>query len=292
MRIPWYYCVLICLLSVGVTYWLGARHYDFVTPPQNIPTYSKEPLVEVERDENSQAEEEIKPDEQETVGVNQEKKIELDAYTERLGIGADAFVELAESFIQSNKQLESLVAWERVLDSSEPTAEQVKKAFEILKLHKVIAPPEKLPPSAVVKLHASVPADMHEKMKKILNVSAALMKEGSAYHIDVIPEVSIIMVKKGKKRPPVSVWMSAKNETARGTFRTRHANELGLSEKVNRTIFNIVGPYLEEHSKLKPLQKMHPEISAQDTLSYLITRHSWSEFGRLLNVELTDVPEE
>jgi len=194
----------------------------------------------------------------------------------------ESYVKLAEDLVAKQKPEHSLVAWERVLDSAQASPETIKEAFEILKLHKPVIRNEDSGIAISISLHASVPADLLERMEKLLRRTALIIELGSGYSLSVTPEVSVVAVRKGKPRPPVSVWFSGKNESTRGSLHTKSAKDLGLDDKVNTTIFNIVGPFIDEYSELTPVQDIHNEINVEEALAYLITRHSWRQFGLLL----------
>ena len=296
MRIPWYICVSVALLAFGITYWMGARGYDFVTPP-NLPQGATEmPIAQSPLTDNTSSEPSLEEPEQragsvaepaadqtpEPEEVEQVVESHPSDYLDHPDKSTAAYVALAEKLIQEKKEQHSLVAWERVLDSSQPSPEVVKQAFEILKLHKPVLKSESAGIAISLTLHASVPADLYERAEKMLRRAAQIIEIGAAYSISVIPEISVVTVAKGKPRPAFSVWLSGKHETPRGSFHTTSATQLGLDEKVNIAIFNIVSSYLEENSTLTPLVKPHNEINAEEALAYLITRHSWRQIGLLL----------
>ncbi len=289
------------MLAFGLTYWIGARGYDFITPPDAYATADVEavlasspsdaggeattepPVDEVASEPEPEPSLEPEP---EVVGSHPSDYLDLQAE------GVDAYIALAEKLVAEQKSEHSLVAWERVLDSAKADATQVKRAYDILKLHKANSPDNATGIAITVNLHASVPADLFEKMEKVLQHTATLIEMGSGYSLRVTPEVSVVAVKKGRPRPSVSIWLSGKSESPRGSFRTKHSKVLGLDEKVNTVIFNIVGPFLEQHTKLTPISEMHNEVNAQETLQYLITRHSWRQFGLLLYQDLEESAEE
>ena len=275
---------------------MGAKEYDFVTPP-NLGLRASNTLAE----QNSSVD--TPPSEFTQVELGEREKIIEESevaplpepeeiqeiveshpsdYLDLIDKSTAAYVALAEKLIQEEKAEHSLVAWERVLDSSEPSPEVVKQAFEILKLHKPVLKSESAGIAISLTLHASVPADLYEKAEKMLRRAAQIIEIGAGYSISVSPEISVVVVGKGKPRPAFSIWLSGKHETPRGSFRTTSESELGLDEKVNVVIFNIVSSYLEEHSSLSPLINLHNEINAEETLAYLITRHSWRHLGLLL----------
>lgn len=296
MRIPWYICGFVGLLAFGLTYWLGCKDYDFVTPPKNIERFTAGPVV-AEPEPEPTGDGDAQPslaDSNDTEGsssdeaeVNQQEPEQVveshpSDYLDFEGRSTEAYVALAEKLISERKSEHSLVAWERVLDSSQPSEEVVKRAFDILKLHKPVLKTESSGIAISITLHASTPADLYEKTEKMVRRAAQIIEMGSAYKIAVTPEVSVVAVAKGKPRPAFSVWLSGKHETPRSSFHTSSANEMGLDGKFNVAIFYIVSAYLEERSSLTPIVNLHNEINAEEALAYLITRHSWRQFGLLL----------
>ena len=308
MRVPGYICVIVCVLAFGLTYWLGSSKYDFVTPPEGYENVERERVIGpkelgggVDESDNSGDGEVDNGGSGELVDVENGGEVEGDGegeseevadshpsdYLDKKEGGAAGYVALAEKLVADQLAEHSLVAWERVLDSAEPDEKQVKRAYEILKLHKVMTKEEASGIAISIKLHASVPGDLYEKMDKLLAKSAAMIEFGSGYSLSVTHEVSVLTVKRGAPRPAVSLWFSGKNESPRAHFRTKSSRELGLDEKVNGLLFNIVSPYLRQHTELQPLQEMHNEVNAQETLQFLITRHSWRQFGLLLYQDLS-----
>jgi len=253
MRVPWYYCVLICVVGFGITYWLGSRGYDFMTPPAGIAdeTEIQSDVKKVEEKGAESGEETIpavvtadavieSPVEHEEADSDlvEEVPSHPSDYLDITG-GADAFVSKAEELIVKQMQQHSLVAWERVLDSATPTADQVKRAYTILKLHKEVNRHEVTGIAVDVKLRASVPADLYDKMERILAHSATVIERGSGYLVSVSTEVSVVTVTKGKPRPAVTVWFSGKYDTPRASFRTKSAGELGLDKKMHTHLLPI-----------------------------------------------------
>ena len=295
MKIPGYICVLACCLAFGLTYWLGSRSQDFITPPEGYEDKTVEDLVKSLPQPKPKPKKappvEVKPQpkpepEDEQVPVELAQDAHPSDFIDQKEGGAEGYIALAEKLVQQDKQEHSLVAWERVLDSAEPNQEQVKRAFDLLKMHKVISREEVNGIAISIKLHASVPGDLIAKMEKILSATAAVIEAGAGYSVNVATEVSVVAVGKGRPRPPVTIWFSGKNESPRASFRTKSSRELGLDAKVNGFVFNIVSPFLREHSTLTPLEESHNEVNASDTLQFLITRHSWRQFGLLLYQDL------
>ena len=277
------------MLAFGATYWWGASHYDFVTPPEKFERRAAvlvEPVAPLpERQEVDIAESQNMTEETQQDQQAPEPELEESHpsdYIDQKGIGADGYIALAEKLIAGQQSDRSLVAWERVLDSAQPTQGQVKRAFEVLKLHKVATREEAKGIAIVITLHASVPGDLHAKMSKVLERSAALIEAGSGYGLQVNHEVSVLAVAKGKPRPAVSLWFSGRRESPRAHFLSKGSKELGLNEKVNGLLFNIVSPFLRQHTDLSPVIDLHNEVSAEDGLQFLLTRHCWRQFGMQL----------
>lgn len=299
MRVPWYICLIVSVVAFGVTYWLGVSKYDFVTPPEGYIAPSEELVVTEREPQDEKDDEKVISQTEDSIVIVEDAPIpetipivedsHPSDYLDQKEEGVLGYIALAETLIAQQYPDHSLVAWERVLDSAEPNSEQVKRAYDILKLHKVISKDEVTGVAISITLHASVPADLYDKMEKILANSAALIELGAGYAVSVSHEVSITAVKKGSQRPAVSVWFSGKNESPRAHFRTKSSKELGMEEKVNSQIFNIVTPFIRHHTDLTPLVDFHNEVNAQETLQFLITRHSWRQFALLLYKDLGEI---
>jgi hypothetical protein len=304
VKIPISLCILISGGAFGISYWLGIRNYDFVTPPAGYNNIDPELFLEIP--EKNQGLDKVPSDPDKVpvtttsvppvtkpaeVAVTIEDAVgsQISDYVDQKNLGSEGYIELAEKLAADKKPEHSLVAWERVLDSSKPSVEQIKRAFDILKVQKPVLPCDKENSVALsITVHCSVPVDMKERATQMINRLISIIHLGSGHSLNVDPDISTIPISVGKPRPPVTVWFSGKVESPRASFRTSSAKDLGLDSKLDEVIFNIVGPYLEENSDLTPFTDIPSEINAEECLAYLITRHSWRTFGILLYTEAED----
>jgi len=302
VRIPWYIVVLSCLIATGLTLWLGVRKYDFSTPPtaaelaeldadarkryglpeKASPPPVTPPLVDKQPNKPTTGPDPVEPT----------KKLALPDTSIRPGLDslrdsartADDFALLAQQLEQAKAPEYALLAWERMLDQTDPSPELVQKALGHIQQLRPPLPPWNLDPRSDIplKLCASVPSDLQQKMTAILTVAAEDIEEASGFTLKVTPSVSVVAIKDGKPRPSVSIWLQGKRETPRLSFKTRSAIEPSIDVRTQSSIFSLVVSQIDK-TDLTCIQELPTDTPPLSTLRYLITRLSWKTVGEMLN---------
>lgn len=303
MRISWYYCSLLCLAALTLTFWLGAKDYDFVNPPDEKVSgieakmtslsspFKKEAsakqMIKEEKTKNTawyessaqtdETNKETKP----PLAKEAEFTTSLNAFRELRNMGAAHYVKMARELYAQGQGGQSVLAWERVLDSSSPNEEQAVLALQQLKAHKILSRPVHLEERIELKLNLIVPDDLWGNAEAAAISTASLIEQGSGYRLKIIPEVSAMMKKrKSSKAPSITAWFSAKSESSQAIFKLKKG--VNLEEELQKRIFSVVSTSLYDSTEVSVLPQLPSIASEKDTLLYFVTRLAWLKMAEPL----------
>lgn len=312
MRIPILLVIPLSIAAIALAWWTGTRDDDFITPP------SEQTLTQIrQRVENSLA----RPPERDAPATSNpqrgdgQKIVEapppeppkpaidpgnlaeapkLDTYADQAFKGGEYLVELASFLETEGHVLRANLAWERILDSIQPTAEQARAATHAMKrLRPRIAPWNDDPAAAkTIIIQAGTGKNAAKKLKPILDQAAKDIEKASS---GILKVKTNITVGKGQtfndKAPPIALWFSggAKDAPATEALTFTAEEKLDLNAVTNQTLYNILRAYFSR-STLTPPAPAPANEPFQESLEKRITRLTWDRLGSTLNPEPTANP--
>jgi hypothetical protein len=152
-RVPIPVVIVLSLAALGLTWWQGTRHMDFLTPPSETVlarTRARAAVVQHEKSRLFSIGRELKEKAAIESPIRAAPAIDpgdpaspapLNAYAEHAAEGPSAYITLAVHLEEQGGNARALLAWERVIDSCRPDDPQRQAAMSgIQRLRPVVAP--------------------------------------------------------------------------------------------------------------------------------------------------------
>lgn len=297
MRVSLPICFASSLLVVGLTWWLGIRSKDFMSPPSE---------AELEKVRLSAAQinptalglgDALSPHGQQNrdskpipviLPHHVNRAPALDDYLDEAKHGADYLAELAD-LLKKDHPERSLICWERVIDSCKAGENQASRAAAMVARLKKSTPMWNPDASTGIPIliQAGTGPSAAAIIQPVLDEIADQLESFSGGIIRVQTKVSVgseDMVEAGQS--PVALWISGPEESSGSTdvvsFFIPIDGVAGMEERMMREIYRIVRHHLSKHSTLNPPPKLEPDSSAPRHLEARITRFGWQKFAQSL----------
>ena len=318
MRVPLSLSILLAIGVPIVVWWLGARHMDFLTPPSEAhlaavrqKTAASLPPAQIQP---PPAAPQVPPTPPALPGP--EKKPEpaveigdlnpnpgLNTYADLAAKGTRHLIELASLLETAGELPRTLLAWERVLDSTTPDPAQASAAIAAIQRLRPIQPVVKGNPAKPIPvvIHASTGTKLESSLKTHLDQVAHSLELASCGILKVTAKVTINRKSDTKSTPaktpaakpstpksppsPVAIWLTglAEKSPATETLSFTVAKTETLQTDILRRIFRLVGNRLEQTLAFPPVTPAAADEPPLHALEFHITRLHWEKFGRSLN---------
>lgn len=301
MRIPFLLAIPLSLITVGMIWWFGTRDMDFLTPPSEArleqiraEALASLPVSRIEDDAIS-----IKvpiPDGNPTIpdpiqidpvdiGDIKSQPV-LDSYSDRAPEGAAKLIALGKALEEAGAFQRALLAYERVLDLSEPDPEQIQTAIaSIRRLRPTLPRWNNDKKSALpVVIHVGTGEKFADVLPEILGQITADLNNASSGLIDFSYKLNIGRSIRTTDAPtPVALWITGAGEKAPSTDVLSFTTDdpAVLNADLLKTIFNLTRGHLSKSASYNPAPEA--DDNALESLGSNITRLLWKEFGTLLN---------
>lgn len=308
MRIPIPIVILSCLIAIGIVWYVGTRQHDFVSPP------TPEELVKVAR-EWEESRPNIPPPKpinaallsdsaghtMLTPSTPKEEKVErippgnllhspaLSEYGEYGDKGADPMIRLATLLETKGELQRALLAWERVIDTCNPSDEERALAATAIKRLKPGLPPWNPDPKAEINITLRAGASLKDKDVLISAMEQAIqtINEASGYILRVDSKASIGKTRSARTpRVPVAIWFARNQdgsntsaETAPISFMADPKQEKMLAAQIEAGIYALVRAQLSSSTSFSPLPEYPSGAKPNELLHRHITRLMWREFA-------------
>lgn len=301
MRIPPLIVIPILLITIALVWWGGTRKMDFTTPPSEarleqiraeaLASLPAVPIVEdaisvktpiPERDPGLTG-----PILADPVDLGDIKSPpEIDTYSDRAPEGASKLIALARALEARGAFQRALLAYERVLDLSQPNPEQIQTALAAIRLLRPTLPRWNTDKQAAlpVVIHVGTGETFADIFPEILGQISADLNQASSGLVDFSFKLHIGRSIRATDAPtPVALWITGPGEKAPSTdvlsFTTNDPK--ALNTDLLKIVFNLVRSHLSKSASYNPApEAMDDPKSALDSN---ITRLLWNEFGTLLN---------
>ncbi len=294
-----------CILVIGMTWWIGTRGKNFMTPPteSRLSEIREEversmPATDQPRDSVSAPSRKLitspgfDPDRKHPMPIisrrDLEERPELNDYAKDSQHGAAYLIELAE-LLELNDEFErASLAWERVLDSTKPSSEQSAKAASAIHALRDKIPdwnsnPEK---AVAITLHVGTAGNTATQIEPELIKATQEVEDASGGILDL--KLNLITGEDSNPSSgpaPVAVWITGAKEDSKSTeilsFSVNTPDAVTLD--ASSTIYRLTRGYLSRHVKsLTPPEALGNPAEMQEIRSK-ITRLHWQKFGQSLN---------
>jgi hypothetical protein len=301
MRIPLHLAIAIILITVALIWWGSTRNMDFLTPPSEAQleqiraeALASLPVSRIEDDAISvkvaipdRDPARSEPIELEPVDLGDTKSPPvLDTYSDRAPEGAAKLIALGHALEREGSFQRALLAYERVLDLSQPDPEQIQSALAAIRLLRPTLPRWNSDKSAAlpVIIHVGTGEKFADILPEILGQITSDLDHASSGLIDFSFKLHIGRSIRATEAPtPVALWITGTGEKAPSTdvlsFTTN--DPLALDTDMLKVIFNLIRSHLSKSASYNPAPEAMDDPMA--ALGSNITRLLWKEYGTLLN---------
>lgn len=304
MRVPVPIVLLLCLSLVGGLWWFGTRDTDFLTPPSESELTEIRSRVQLSLPQLNQPADAVStpqqpeeppppappppPEDPNPVTIDPElnRPPSLDEYLNLAPDGAALLIDLA--ILLESKELfqRSLLAWERIIDSTKPNDSQIDTAIAAIQRLRAKLPDWNTDPAQAINvtLHASTNLKTAKTLKPILEETARDLERASAGILKVATAITTKSTK-STTSPPVALWLTGSTKKPRSTaiLSFKFKSSKTLSNDTRKTVFQILSEFLAQETTLPTPRAIGENTSPITALNSHISRRSWQELGRKLN---------
>ena len=305
VRVPLSLSLLLALVVPIVVWWLGVREMDFLTPPSEAQlaairqqTAAALPHAEIPAPTVAVP---VPPSPVATPGPVPEKKPEpaveigdlnpnpgLNTYAELAPKGARHLIELASLLETAGELPRTLLAWERVLDSTKPEPAQATAAIAAIQRLRPTLPAVKANPAKAIPIviHANTGAKLESALKTNLDQAAHSLEQASGGMLKVTTQITINRKSNSKStNSSIAIWLSgaAEKSPATETLSFTPAKPEALQADLLRRLFRLTGNRLEQLLAFPPITPAAADEIPLHALQFHFTRLHWEKFGRSLN---------
>lgn len=295
---------------MALTWWLGVRGKDFITPPTSARLAKEELVLQLEKiaekEKTSPPAILVKPQKNypDEPPINNEEKppeeefIEigdlinspaLGCYSELASKGAPYLIKLATMLESQGQMQRACLAWERVLDSTEPIDEQRSTAEQALQRLKSQLPPWIIDPSArtIIIINAGCDAQTAKILAPLFTETAKYLSDCSSgliqFQSNITPNQSNIAMAK-----PIALWFSnQKSQTPKSkTITTPPSSQDStlLQFQLQSAIYKLLREEISLHVGQSPPPKL--DATVKDVSPFFqnsITRRHWANFAERIS---------
>lgn len=316
MRIPWYIVTPLALLIFIAVLWLGSRQYNFTEAPNEAELeetrqtwQAKHPTLP-SRTTPIQEKLQTPPRTEEKVPVSSPPTPSiaagdlgispaLDHYIAQAELGAEALQRLAQKLEQSGHSQHALLAWERIIDSSEAQHSTLLAAYDAgqrLRQQLPVWNADSTLNQALI-IHIHVPEKWKKDVSSLLDTLSQDLALASSQQIAPQLLIKTAPQKVGFPPPPVNIWLSGAGQNSREspklTFHLK-ADTLGLTDnapnpvdkikaQLYRAVYQSISAELENHKLVRPPAALDTQQAGSDALIRQLTRLQWQQLATALN---------
>jgi len=307
MRVPIYISIPACILVTVVVWYIGSKDKHLAEPPtpERLAEISKEweesrPNIAPPKPINSalladptpviptsSAAAKNQPETLPTGDLNLAPSLsEYGTYGDK---GAEAMIKLA-TYLETKAEFQrALLAWERVIDTSNPSDEERQLAVRAIQRLRGAMPPWNPDPTADISLTLHAGATLKDKkmLEDALKMAAGLIDEASGNVVTVDTKASIGKGT-GIKTPriPIAIWFTRPSTTADGapaetppiSFMADPKQPELLTSQVEAGVYALLRTHMAAETSFSPLPEYPSGVQPDDLLKFYVTRLMWREF--------------
>lgn len=313
-RVPFFIVIPSSIAVAIFSWWLGVRHYDFLTPPSPEKIYALEQSLkarsetyDVFKSAPAPPPEKIEPIVIEPPTPPPPTRIALgdvkiapglDEYTAAAQQGQDYLAKLAEALEEEGYPGRALIAWERMLDSTPapPTVHQ-QAAAAITRIRPTL-PPWTIDPSEQTQLELSIGATIADpaSLASALDIVCSDIENATSGLLSVRPQLNLSEDDPGDRSLPIALWLAYSDNPDAASSILTFPSDLTDVEKTTRstaaTVYELVRLELEQIGGFLPLPALSKTDQPREILRSRITRLQWLRFAEALirNSEIIAAP--
>ncbi len=209
--------------------------------------------------------------------------------------GSPSMIQLATELESSQAKQRAWLAWERVLDTTEPDEHQLKQAPEaIQRLSSELGPWNTDPTSDItLTLHAGATLNDKAALEKALKTTAETISSASGHILKINTKITFGRGKQPETpRVPIAIWFSrapqksgSAQETLPFSFMTDPGEETMIARQCQSAVYSLLRAYLTDATSYTPLPEPPAGIKPNQLLHHYVTRLTWREFANSLKAK-------
>ncbi len=311
MRVPWFVVIPAALLVVAVVWWRGTAGMDFLTPPSGEELTAIRQRVEASMPQPDRPRDAISvpgaplaspapvrrpveaPPKPVIDPADLESPLVLPAYAGLGQKGAAYLAALAAALETAGEFQRALLAWERVLDTTEATPEELAAAASATRRLRPGLPRWNDDPEAVIPvvLHAGTASSQAAELEPAMLEVARMLADASSGILQLSHKVTAGQRNAEAAAPaPVAIRLAGAGDAAPSTevlsFRVGEPD--ALVEQLAGSVFQLVRNYLERSGKFTTPPPLAAGESAAEAMEFRISRWVWYDLGHALNPGAAD----
>lgn len=286
---------------MSLVWWWGVRGKDFLTPPdeQTLAAVRESAMKELKATESISGEDSPKAIKAKPAKLHLPETEApapapldlgdltiapaLDCYLPQAAKGAEGMIELATQLETKGELQRSLLAWERVIDSTPATPEQHEAARKSIQRLRAQLPIWNVDPIAAqpLILQVSCDRDRAKTLEPMVQEIARQLNDASSGLLDCKVEL-----KEGPKpsanapRQPVALWFCGSSaDAAQSKILTLPVLPESAEEQrqlLLGNLYKLIRDGVNTRAPLQPLIEWQPGTDPVPLLNSAITRHTWS----------------
>ena len=281
MRVPKYLVILLCPLAIGLTWWLGTRDKDFLTPPPGIA------IPEIPQTTETPASSPSKP------AAKEEAPVTLDTFADQAAMGSAHLIQLAQSLENAKFHHLAWLAWERVLDATSASPADISQARSAIRRLRALPMESTVQFPATpfpITLQAGTARKHVDSLRPALEETARQLEAASCGILRVRTVIT------GGENPangslsPVALWITGPDSGSRSSEVLSFTLQPGTDPKkqIESSVSELLRPLIAR--SLAPPPPCPADTPFPDQLTDSITRRAWLSLGTLLNSPIEENP--
>ncbi len=299
-RVPIPVVILLSLAAIGIPWWLGTRHMDFMTPPgeaelaairakTRMAVPGRARLFSTSREPAEKSP--VIPEPIRTPPAidpgDPTAPAGLIAYGEHAKEGAEAFAELAVWLEEQGYGARALLAWERLLDMCHPTGDQRTAAAAAIRRLRSGAPEWNMDPQAATPLVLEITAPektITDGLKEQAETIASELEGLSSGLLAFEAKLEAFPKDDSSKGIALRILGDSDGAASTGTFQLEQMPETpeGFAFHVFSGVFKLVAAQIAATTDFTPPEAPPDGSDPRDALLERVTRLTWAEFGKSL----------
>ena len=300
VRVPYPLVVLACLALMSGVWWARTRHMDFMVSSgkqKPLPSF----IAPADEDDGSQHRPTPSPRPATSDGGGKQEKPDplglgdlesapgLAEYSELSSLGAAHIIKAATELENLGNFQRAHLAWERVLDSCQPSPEERNTASAAIQRIRPTLPRWNIDPSGEfpILLQLGTTRNGDETISPVATKVAEFLRRESSDQISFVPRITTSRVRGTPKQSPIAVYFSGTGDGEETQSGLASVNpSVGDSEALQREMLSAIYGLIEKRvagldTLTPPGPATHPEAPKMDFQRQL-TRLHWQYFARSL----------
>jgi hypothetical protein len=283
MRVPTPIVALLCPIAIGITWWLGTRDKDFLTPPPGLVIPDVTPTVVP-----------TPPPKETTTPQKDEPPVTLDTFADQAAMGPAHLIQLANGLEEAKFHHLAWLAWERVLDATSASAAETTQARTAIRRLRTLPGDDRVefPTSPLpITLQAGTARKHVAAIQPLLEETARQLETASS---GILRVRALVTGGSNPTQPttqsPVAIWISGPDTGSRSSEVLSFTLRPGLDakERIHSSTSELLRSLIAR--SLTPPPPAPKDMPFPEELAECITRRAWLTIGTHLNLPIEENP--